>query len=145
MAPNSQTLSVYIESHPDKVNEFVSTPENLPRWATTFVKSLKKVNGEWIAETSMGAMRFRFTEMNRFGVSDQYIRPASGPEIYVPIRVLPNNSGSEVIFTLLRLPEMSNERLAEDARMVESDLKTLKKVLEGERIQALACDIPSDL
>lgn len=46
------------------------------------------------------------------------------------MRVLPNGSGSEVIFTLFRLPDMSNEQFAEDVGMVERDLKTLKDVLE---------------
>jgi hypothetical protein len=46
------------------------------------------------------------------------------------MRVLSNGSGSEVVFTLFQLPEMSDEQFAEDTAMVERDLKTLKNVLE---------------
>jgi len=47
------------------------------------------------------------------------------------MRVVPNGSGSEVIFTLFQLAGMSDEKCAEDIRWVEQDLKTLKRILEG--------------
>lgn len=47
------------------------------------------------------------------------------------MRAVPNGSGSEVIFTLFRLPDMSDAKFAEDAGMVERDLKTLKCVMEN--------------
>lgn len=46
------------------------------------------------------------------------------------MRVLSNGSGSEEIFTLFRLPDMSDEKYDEDAARVERDLKTLKNTLE---------------
>jgi hypothetical protein len=76
-------------------------------------------------------MKVRFVAKNDFGVLDHYVNPAPGVEIYVPMRVLTNGSGSEVIFTLFRLPKMSDEQFVEDVGMVERDLKTLKNVLES--------------
>jgi hypothetical protein len=35
-----------------------------------------------------------------------------------------------VIFALFQLPGMSDEKYAEDARLVERDLQTLKQLLE---------------
>jgi len=72
-----------------------------------------------------------FVEENDFGVVDHYVTPAPEVEVYVPMRVLSNGSGSEVIFTLFRLSEMSDEQFAEDVGMVERDLETLKIVLES--------------
>jgi hypothetical protein len=46
------------------------------------------------------------------------------------MRVVPNGSGSEVIFTLFQSPDMSEEEYSEDVRLVEHDLRTLKDVLE---------------
>jgi hypothetical protein len=46
------------------------------------------------------------------------------------LRVLPNGSGSEVVFTLFRAPEMTPEKFAEDIGLVGRDLLTLKTVLE---------------
>ena len=75
-------------------------------------------------------MKVRFADKNKFGVLDHYVTTASGVEISVPMRVVINGSGSEVILTLFRLPDMSGEKYAEDMKLVERDLKTLKDILE---------------
>lgn len=126
----SRTLSVTIACLPRKVYEFVSNPENLPRWAAGLCKSVRKSDTGWIAETPQGPMQIRFAEKNDFGVLDHYVTMAQGVEVYVPMRVVPSGSGSEVIFTLFKTPEMSDRQFAEDAGMVERDLRTLKIVLE---------------
>jgi hypothetical protein len=46
------------------------------------------------------------------------------------MRVVPNGNGPDVMFTLLRSPQMTAKAFAEDAAAVERDLKTLKKQLE---------------
>lgn len=126
----SRTLSVSINCPPDKVYDFISNPENLPKWAAGLCKSVRKTNGDWIVETPQGPMKIRFAEKNDFGVADHYVNPAPGVEVYVPIRVLPNGSGSDVIVTILRSPEMSDEKFADDIGLVQNDLMTLKNVLE---------------
>lgn len=126
----SRTLSISIACHPGKVYGFVSNPENLPKWATGFCKSARKSNADWIVDTPQGPMKIRFSEKNEFGVLDHYVNPALGAEVYVPMRVLSNGSGSEVVFTLFRSPDMSDEKYAEDIELVEQDLRTLKKILE---------------
>ena len=126
----SRTLTVSIDSPPGRVYEFVSNPENLPQWAGGLCPSVRKSNDDWIAETPQGPMKIRFAEKNDFGVLDHYVTVAPGVEVYVPMRVLANGSGSVVIFTLFRLPDMSDKKYAEDASLVERDLRTLKKVLE---------------
>jgi hypothetical protein len=55
---------------------------------------------------------------------------APGVEVYVPLRVLPNGAGSEVVFTLFHQPDMTPEKFREDIGLVEQDLQTLKTVLE---------------
>jgi hypothetical protein len=126
----SRTLSVSIACPPDKVYEFVSNPENIPKWAKGLGKSVSREGSYWIVESSLGSMKVRFAENNKFGVLDQYVTTPSGVEVYVPLRVLANGKGSEVIFTLFRLPDMTDEQYTEDSKMVEQDLKTLKDLLE---------------
>jgi hypothetical protein len=46
------------------------------------------------------------------------------------MRVFPNNDGSELIFTLYRRPDMSDQEFAEDAKSIEKDLAKLKNLLE---------------
>ena len=133
MAPalRAKTLSVSIECPPGRVYGFVSNPGNLPKWATAFCRSVRKSKGEWIVETPDGRVRIKFVAKNEFGVLDHYVSPAPGLEIVNPMRVVPNGSGSEIVFTLFQWPNMSEEKFAEDAGWVERDLRTLKKVLEG--------------
>jgi hypothetical protein len=46
------------------------------------------------------------------------------------MRVFPNNDGSELVFTLYRRPDMSDQEFAEDAKSVEKDLAKLKTCLK---------------
>jgi len=128
----SRNLSVQINRNPRDVYTFTSVPENWPQWASGLGKSLKRENGEWIAETPQGPVKVRFTERNAFGILDHYVIPKPGVEIYIPMRVIANGNGSELIFTLFRLSEMSEEQFAADADWVMRDLTALKTLLEAQ-------------
>ena len=127
----SRNLSVSINRDAKDVYNFVSVPENFLRWASGLGKSLKKVNGEWVAETPEGPVKVRFTERNEFGVLDHWVYPKPGLQIYIPMRVIPNGSGCELIFTLFHLPALSDEKFAADAEWVMRDLTSLKNLLES--------------
>ena len=104
----------------------------MPRWASRAFRSIKQLNNEWIAETPQGPAKVSLTERNRFGVLDHYVKTSAGVEIFVPMRVVQNCERSEVIFTLFQTADMSNERFAEDAKLVEQDLNSLKNIMEEE-------------
>ncbi|MGH7381790.1 MAG: SRPBCC family protein [Candidatus Methylomirabilales bacterium] len=127
----SRTLSVSINCDPKKLYEFVSKPENLPKWAKMFCRSIKKSKGEWIVETPQGPVKVKFSKRNDFGILDHYVSPSPGVEVFVPMRVVPNGSGSEVLFTLFQPVGMSDEKHAEDIRWVEQDLRNVRSI--GER------------
>ncbi|MDP2654128.1 MAG: SRPBCC family protein [Candidatus Omnitrophota bacterium] len=126
----SKTLSIAIDRDPQAVYAFVTDPENLPKWAVTFCRSAVKSGEGWRIETSAGPMAVRFAPRNEFGVMDHYLTLPDGNEILVPMRVVPNNNGCEMIFTIFRQPGMSDENYAKDAGLVEQDLKNLKHILE---------------
>lgn len=128
----SCNLSISINRNAKDVYDFVSVPVNFGLWASGLGKSLKQVNGEWIAETPEGAAKIRFTEHNELGILDHWVSTEPGLEIYIPMRVIPNDGGSELIFTLFRLPGMSDEKFSADAEWVMRDLTTLKKLLESQ-------------
>ncbi len=127
----SRMVSVSIHCAPSKVYAFVSNPANLPKWATTFCRSIAHSNGAWVIETAQGPMNIRFAPKNPFGVLDHYLTSSSGEEIFVPMRVVPNVEGCEMIFTLFQQPGMSDDNYAHDAELVKQDLGTLKRFLEG--------------
>lgn len=130
MTFKAKHISVSINCPMAQVYEFVSNPENLPQWAVGLSGSIQKINEEWIAESPMGRVKVAFAEKNTFGVLDHDVTLPSGVTVYNPLRVFPNDSGSELVFTLYRRPEMSDQSFAEDAGLVEKDLEKLKALLE---------------
>lgn len=103
-----------IERPPGEVYAFVCDPKNLPRWASGL----------------SAAAKVRFVERNAFGVLDHYVKVASGPEVYMPMRVFPNGEGAEVLLTVFRQPGTSEEKFGEDTQWVRRDLEALKALLE---------------
>lgn len=126
----ARTLSVSIAAPPQAVYDFVANPENLPQWAQGLGKTVERRGDVWLVETAQGPVTVRFTDRNRFGVVDHYVTVAPGVEIYVPLRVIANATGSEVLLTLFRQPGMTDEQFAADRQLVEQDLQTLKMLLE---------------
>lgn len=49
--------------------------------------------------------------------------------IFIPMRIVPNGEGAEVLFTLFRQPGMSDEKFAADAAWVARDLAALKALV----------------
>jgi hypothetical protein len=132
MTHPSRNLGVSINRNVKDVYDFVCVPENFPRWASGLGKSLQRVDGEWLAETQGGKVRIRFSERNEYGVLDHWVSTEPGLLIYVPMRIIENGSGCELIFTLFRLPDMSDEAFAADAEWVMRDLTALKSLLESQ-------------
>jgi hypothetical protein len=130
MTREARHLSVSIECAPAQAYAWLSVPENFPQWAAGLATSLRQVGGEWIAETPFGAMKIVFSPPNEFGVLDHRVYPESGGEIDVPLRVVPNGNGCELVLTLFRMPDMTDEKFAADAELVRRDLRFAKKLLE---------------
>lgn len=126
----SRTMNTSINSNPQIVYDFVSNLENLPRWASNTFPSIKEVNGEWVVNTSQGQNKVMLAERNNFGILDHYVKLTSGVEVYVPMRVVKNGDGSEIMLTVFQTPEMTDERYAEDIKTVEKDLNHLKTIIE---------------
>ena len=110
--------------------DFLWQPENFPKWASGLAGSLSKVGGEWLAQTPQGPMKLRFSERKAFGVLDHWVYPEPGVEIYVPLRVIANGEGCELVLTLFRQPGMTDEKFAADAEWVMRDLRKAKDLLE---------------
>lgn len=125
-------ISITIARPADEVYAFAANPANLPRWAAGLARSdIRKDGDEWIAEAPFGEVRIRFAARNPFGVMDHAVALESGQVFRNPMRVVPNGQGSEFVFTLFRQPGMSDEQFEADRQAVETDLRELKRILEG--------------
>ena len=132
----ARTLSISIAAPTADVYAFISDPRRLPEWATglgTAPTSLP--DGAWRVETPAGPMRVVFAPTNDFGVVDHVVSPLTGgdPVADVPLRVVPNGTGSEVMLTVFQQPDMSDAQYAADTALVQADLERLKYALEHPR------------
>ena len=129
----SRTLSVSITASADAVYAFTSEPLNMPKWAAGLGRSISKIDGRWVVESDNGPLMVEFAPRNSFGVLDHTVTLPSGQKVYIPIRVIANGEGAEVLFTLFQTPGMSDQQFEKDARLVQKDLATLKVMIEGKR------------
>lgn len=124
-------ISCTIRRAPRDVIAFAGDPANLPRWAAGLSTGIRHVGGRWLAESPMGDIEVSFPGPIEAGVLDHDVRLPDGTVVHNPFRVLRNDDGSEVVFTLFRRDGVDAAEFAEDAAAVEADLASLRTILEG--------------
>ena len=135
----ARTVSISIARPRDAVYKFVADAFNMPRWAPGFCQTIAPepgAAGRWRITTTDGTAHARFVAPNEHGVVDHWVTvvvegAAPTGEIYVPLRVVANGDGSEVLLTVFRLPTMSDGDFDKDVAAVEADLARLKEMLEA--------------
>jgi len=126
----SRTITVRIDRPLASVLNFLADPANWNQWAFGLGKNIRRSKDGWIADSDGGIARIRFTPRNNFGVVDHTVIRSSGQRVYVPMRLIVNESGCELQFTLFREPRMSDTQLDSDAGFVQRDLDRLKRLME---------------
>lgn len=123
-------VSIAIARSAADVYRYAADPEHVPVWASGLARSIHNIDGVWTADSPLGRITIAFAPANGLGVLDHDITLPSGATVHNPMRVLPNGSGSEVVFSLFQLSGVSDEQFERDARWVERDLQALKRALE---------------
>jgi uncharacterized protein YndB with AHSA1/START domain len=126
----SRHLSTHIARPAPEVYAFVTDPARLPEWAAGLSGGVEERDGRWFADSPMGEVEVRFAPENTFGVADHDVTLPDGQVFANPMRVLPDRDGCEVVFTLRRQPEMTDEAFEADAAAIRADLATLQRLLE---------------
>ena len=128
----SRTYSISINCDWKLLYEAIWRPETFPKWASGLTQSDIRADGaDWLADGDAGPVRVRFTPHNDFGVMDHFIDLRDGQEVYIPLRVIQNGAGAEVMLTLFRQPEMTDESFARDAKWIARDLRALRDYARG--------------
>lgn len=126
----ARTVSTTIPRPWQEVYDAVWRPEDFPRWASGLSGAALTRDGErWTAAGPDGPISIRFTDRNRFGVMDHHVDTGAGPEVFVPMRLVPNGSGTEAMVTVFRQPGMSEAKFAADVAWVVRDLRALRTLL----------------
>jgi len=130
-AMEAKIVHIGIEKNWRDIYAFAAKPENMPLWASGLASGLTQDGEDWVAHGALGNARIRFTPHNDFGVLDHLVTLQTGAQVHNALRVVPNGSGAEVMFTLLKQPGMSQAQFDDDANWVKKDLTVLKQLMEA--------------
>jgi hypothetical protein len=123
----SRTYSISIDRDWQALYEAIWHPEIFPKWASGLTESNLRQDGDgWLADGPEGPVRIRFSPHNVYGVLDHVVETGDGQAIHVPLRIIANGDGAEVMLTLFRQPGMSDEDFARDAKWITRDLRALR-------------------
>jgi len=116
----------------DKTHDFVSRVSNLPKWATSFCRGLRTVNGETKIITPAGEIFFRIDADAERGIVDMTGGPAPDAMAYWPARVveLPGDKCA-FIFTLFQWQGMSDAEFNDQHRLLEGEFGNLRACLKA--------------
>lgn len=110
-----------------KIYEIARDLPRLPAWASGLASgtlSLIDANSLHL-ESPMGLVHTEFTPINTYGILDHVVTLLDGTKVLNPFRVIPHDTGPELIFTI-----RPNENFEEDCQAVAADLERLVALAE---------------
>ena len=131
-----KTLTVTIDAPFADVAQDLATPQNHLEWATEFFSGeARPGNGDELIVYSpfMGVdARFRVEANLDHGIVDLYLAPGEAPYgTPLPVRLLHNGEGVDVLWTLTRFPGTPDERWQAGIASMERELQNLKQRFEN--------------
>ena len=126
-----QHLTLTIDAGIEAVIAVAANPLQLPRWAAGLSAGIRNEEGRWITDSPMGAVEVRFVGPTESGVLDHDVIMPDGAVVHNPLRVLRNDQGSEVVFSIFKRMGMTDDEFESDAALVSEDLARLKSLVEG--------------
>ena len=126
-------LSISIDVPFERAYRYAREHEHFMEWAAGLANSLHKSEHGWVADTPEGEAEVLFSPPNDYGVLDHRVQLRGKAAIDIPLRMIANGDGTEVLFTLFRQPDMDDAAFERDASLVQADLAALKLVLERNR------------
>lgn len=102
----------------------------LPEWARGFAAGAEPDGDGWVIEAPFGRVRAVFDVDVDRGILDHDVTMPDRSVVHNRLRVEPRPHGSELVFTIVRRPDMTDEQWREDARAVQADLRSLAALCE---------------
>ncbi len=121
----SRTVTAVFPAPKERVFEYMSDIDNLPRWATEFARELKVVDGRHVVVNGLGEFVFKIESDADTGVVDMYAGPTEDELGVFPTRVVELPGGaSAYTFTLFQAPGMPDE-------LFDSQYESLRREFEN--------------
>jgi hypothetical protein len=128
----AKMICIGIDRPARDVYDFLCEPLNFGKWVFAGDAGMEPLgDGEWAVETSVGARIIRFSIRNHLGVASYGARLHQGAPLHpIPMRVMPNDGGTELIYGFLQRPGTTDEEWASVIEWVTADITALKAMLE---------------
>ena len=129
----SFTKSVTIDRPAADVHAFLASPPNWPRWAVINILAVEPSDDPdwWAISTPDGPAELRIRADADSGIVDHDFRDESMTGFAtVPARVVANGRGADFLITVTQPPGVDDGFFEELLRSVDTELATLKKVME---------------
>lgn len=128
----SAVISISIEAAPDVVAKDLADPATHSHWATEFIEGppLERLDdGSVVVNIPAmgGASRFKVEADIPLGIVDLYLAPGDAP--YgppLPVRLVANGDGVDVLWVLARPPMMDDGQWASSQESMSRELQNLK-------------------
>jgi hypothetical protein len=124
---SSRTVTTVLNAPRQRVFDYLSRIENLPKWATEFARELKYEDGRAKVVNGLGEFHFRIEADAASGVIDMYAGPTEDEMGLFPSRVVSLPGGATAYsFTMFQDPSMPDE-------LFESQYESLQREFENIR------------
>jgi hypothetical protein len=131
----AETRTISISAPPVDVFAYLSDPRHLPAWAPAFATAVIHEHGDtWRIQTSAGEQRRTVRAAWPLGVVD-LVSPET-PSRGLFARVIPNLSGSELIFSLSFPAGTSPDAIEAQMATIERELIAVRRHVERGRDEA---------
>ena len=132
----TETVRITIDAPFDKVVSDLADPTSHPEWGTEFFSGSAQPSrgGEVLATVPRmgGEIHMRVDADLAAGRIDLYLAPLDAPfGPPIPVRVIPNADGVDVLFTLARFPSQSDDDWEEGLASMSRELTSLKERHDG--------------
>jgi len=126
----TETISITIDAPLRRVASDLADPTLHPRWATEFFAGpARRVGDDWVVPVPRmgGDAQLRIEADVGGGRIDMFLAPLGqpyGPPL--PIRVVPNVDGCDVLFTLARFPGQDDQTWSSGLASMQRELEQLR-------------------
>lgn len=125
---DARSVAITLDAPASQVFEYLSSVENLPRWATEFARELRSRDGRWFVVNGLGEFLFVLEADEESGVIDMYAGPSEEELALFPTRVVPlPGGGSAFTFTMFRGPEMPEDLFEAQYASLQREMANIRE------------------
>ena len=125
----AETRTISIAAPPETVLELLGDARRLPDWAPAFSLAVEPAGEDWLIDSGAGQLRVRVRVSPEHGTVD-LLRP-NDPSRGARMRVLSNEDGSELLFTLVFPAAADEKSIAQQMTTVEAELRAVRDLCEA--------------